>query len=167
MTGEKSPVELLRQEHTLVLLKLDSLEAAINILEQKEKISAKLKELASFFDVEFWVHFEKEEKALFPEFDSFMPRGSGPIGVMLAEHEVLRNTCAELQQAVANYLNHADDAETRRAIGQYGTHFIGFLRNHIFKEDNILARMADMHLDQKRNEKVVKLFAEIEKSKEG
>ena len=167
MTGEKSPAELLREEHQSVLQKLDALEAAINNLEQKEKISAKLKELTSFFDTEFWGHFEKEEKALFPEFDSFMPRDSGPVGVMLAEHDVLRKTNAELQQAVAKYLNHADDAETKRAIGQNGTHFIGFLRDHIFKEDNILFRMADMHFDQKRNEKVIKLFAEIEKFKGG
>lgn len=167
MTGEKSPAELLRQEHQSVLLKLDDLEAAIDNLEQKEKISAKLKELTSFFDIEFWVHFEKEEKALFPEFDSFMPPGSGPVAVMLAEHDVLRKTNVELQQAVAKYLNHTDSAEIKRTISQSGMHFIGFLRDHIFKEDSILFRMADMHFDQKQNEKVVKLFAGIEKSKGG
>lgn len=167
MTGEKSPAELLREEHQSVLEKLDAMEGVINNLEQKEKISARLKELTSFFDIEFWVHFEKEEKALFPEFDSFMPPGSGPVAVMLAEHDVLRKTNAELQQAVAKYLDHADNAETKRTINQSGMHFIGFLRGHIFKEDNILFRMADMHFDQKRNEKVVKLFAGIEKSKEG
>lgn len=167
MANEKKPTELLRDEHRGVLEKLDAMEGVINNLEQKEKISARLKELTSFFDIEFWVHFEKEEKALFPEFDSLMPPGSGPVAVMLAEHDVLRKTNAELQQAVAKYLDHADNAETKRTINQSGMHFIGFLRDHIFKEDNILFRMADMHFDPKQNEKVVKLFAGIEKSKEG
>lgn len=165
MTNELTPGGILSQEHEAVLQKLDAMEQVLNNLEQKEKISAQLKELMSFFDTEFWVHFDKEEKALFPEFDSFMPRGAGPIAVMLSEHEVLRKTNAEIQQAVAKYLNGTDNAETRRKIYQNGEHFIGTLREHINKEDNILFRMAEMHLNQKQNEKIVKLFAEIEKSK--
>ena len=165
MTGEKSPAELLRQEHQSVLLKLDSLESAINNLEQKEKIAAKLKELTAFFNTEFWGHFEKEEKALFPEFGSLMPPGSGPVAVMLAEHDVMRMINGELQQAVARYLDQNDNAETRRTISENGAHFISFLRDHIFKEDNVLFQMADTHFDQKQNEKVVRLFAMIENSK--
>ncbi len=164
MTNEKKPTELLSEEHRGVLEKLDALEGVINNLEQREKISARLKELTSFFDTEFWVHFDKEEKALFPELERFIPRGSGPIGVMISEHDVLRKTYSEIQKAVAKYLNHVDNTETKRAISQNGTHFIGLLRDHIFKEDNILFRMVDTHLDQKQNEKVIKLFAEIEKS---
>ena len=164
MASMKKPTELLKEEHQGVLEKLDALESVINNLEQKEKVSSRLKELASFFDTDFWVHFDKEEKALFPEFDNFMPRGAGPLAVMIDEHEVLRKTNEVMQQAITSYLNHDDGVETRQAINQNGRHFIEFLRNHIFKEDNILFSMAEMHLDQRQNEKVVKLFAEIEKA---
>lgn len=160
----KRPTDILKEEHEAVLEKLQSLEAAIDNLEQKERVSVKLKELSSFFNADFWVHFDKEEKGLFPEFDSFMPRGAGPLAVMINEHEVLRTTNEVMQKAIAAYLdNHDDGQETRQAITRNGMHFIEFLRSHIFKEDSVLFRMAEMHLEQTQNERVVKLFDEIEK----
>ncbi|MBI2852802.1 MAG: hemerythrin domain-containing protein [Chloroflexi bacterium] len=166
MATMAKPTDLLKEEHKAVLQRLADLEQIINDLDQKEKVSAKLKELGSFFDTEFWVHFDKEEKALFPEFDNFMPRGAGPIAVMLEEHVVLRKTNADFQQAVAKYLGNADTAETRRAIYQSGSHFIGTLRDHIFKEDNILFRMAEIHLNAGQMEKVTLLFADIDRAKQ-
>ena len=163
MIDTKKPTQLLKNEHQAVLQKLTALERIIGRLEKKEEISAELKELAAFFETEFWTHFDKEEKALFPEFDNFMPRGAGPIAVMMEEHVVLRKTNEVMQEAIARYLNRTDDAETRQTINQNGTHFINFLRAHINKEDSILFMMADMHLDQKQNEKVVRLFQEMDK----
>ncbi|MDP2731197.1 MAG: hemerythrin domain-containing protein [Dehalococcoidales bacterium] len=160
----KKPTELLKEEHQGVLQKLDALEDVINNLEHKEKASARLKELTSFFDTDFWVHFDKEGKALFPEFDNFMPRGAGPLAVMMDEHEVLRETNVVVHEAVTRYLDDDDSAAVIQVIRQNGTHFIEFLRNHIFKEDSILFRMAEMHLQQAQNERVIRLFAEIERT---
>ncbi len=163
MTNGKKPTEILKEEHQNVLQKLDMLEEVISHLDKKETISAKLEELASFFKTEFWVHFTKEEEALFPEIEKFIPRESGPVGVMLIEHEELRNTNTEFQRAVDVYLRDADNLETKGMIQEYGTHFIGVLRDHIDKENNILFMMADMHLGQTQIDKVIKLFYEIEK----
>lgn len=162
----KNPTEILKEEHRAVLEKLAALEGVINDLEHEEKVSAKLKELASFFETDFWVHFDKEEKALFPEFDGFMPRGSGPLAAMVDEHGVIRNTNEVMQESVSSYLNGDRSAETRKTIRQSGMHFIQFLRAHISKEDSLLPRMAEMHLGQMQNERVVKLFSEIEKASE-
>ncbi|MBI4303858.1 MAG: hemerythrin domain-containing protein [Chloroflexi bacterium] len=163
MDSGMRPTEILKKEHQDVLQKLDAMEEVIDHLDQKEKISAKLRDLTSFFNTDFWVHFAKEEEALFPEIERFIPRDAGPLGVMLAEHDDLRKTNTEVQKAVASYLNHADSDETRKTIGKFGTHFIGVLRDHIYKEDNILFHMADMHLDGTQDEKVLSLFSTIEK----
>ncbi|MEK7354726.1 MAG: hemerythrin domain-containing protein [Chloroflexota bacterium] len=163
MAETKKPTEMLKDEHKAVLQKLTALENDINRLDKREVISAELKELAAFFESEFWTHFDKEEKALFPEFDSFMPHGAGPIAVMLQEHVVLRETNDVMQGAIKRYLKGAEDAETKRIISQNGSHFVNFLRSHINKEDSILFMMADMHLDQKQNEKVARLFQEMDK----
>ena len=163
MTNGKKPTEILREEHENVLQKLDALEKVISHLDKKEEISAKLKELASFFNTDFWVHFTKEEEALFPEIEKFIPRESGPTGVMLIEHEDLRNTNTELQPAIDEYLSNSGDLNAKGMIQGHGTHFIGVLRDHIDKENNILFMMADMHLDQAQIDKVVRLFQEIEK----
>lgn len=162
ITSNKTPTAMLKEEHQSVLQKLDALEEVTHHLDKKGEISAQLKELAAFFKTDFWVHFTKEEEALFPEIEKFMPRESGPVGVMLTEHEDLRNTNSQLQPAIAAYLKDSDNTETRGVIQKYGTHFIELLRDHIDKEDNILFMIADMHLDQAQIDKVAKLFAKIE-----
>lgn len=165
MNEMRAPTDILKEEHQAVLAKLVSLEESIHGLGQREKVAAALRSLASFFDKDFWVHFDKEERGLFPEFDSFMPRGAGPLAVMIEEHEVLRRTNAVMQRAIAAYLADNDDSpQTRQTILQNGAHFIDFLRDHIYKEDNILFQMARMHLTQAQNERAVRLFGEIEKA---
>ena len=166
MTSGQTPTEILKGEHENVLQKLDALEEVISHLDRKEEISPKLKELASFFKTDFWVHFDKEEKALFPEFDNFMPHGTGPLAVMIEEHEVLRKTNTVMQEAVTRYLNNSDDADTIHTITENGMHFIDFLNQHISKEDSILFVMADMHLNQIQMDKVVKLFHDMESAKD-
>lgn len=164
MTSRKTPTAMLKEEHQSVLQKLDTLEEVTRHLDKKGEIAAQLKELASFFKTDFWVHFTKEEEALFPEIEKFIPRESGPIGIMLIEHEDLRKTNSQLQPAIDVYLKGSDNAEAKGMIQRYGTHFIELLRNHIDKENNILFMMADMHLDQTQVDKVVKLFAEIDRA---
>ena len=166
MTNGKKPTELLKEEHQNVLQRLDALEEIIGHLDKKEGISPKLKELASFFETDFWVHFTKEEEALFPEIERFIPREGGPTEMMLVEHEDLRNTNKEFQRAVDEYLGDSDSLEAKGLIQRHGTNFIGVLRDHINKEDSILFMMADMHLDQTQIDKVVKLFHEIESAEE-
>ena len=68
-TTGKKPTELLKEEHENVLQKLDALEVVIGHLDRKEEVFPRLKELASFFQTDFWVHFVKEEEALFPELE--------------------------------------------------------------------------------------------------
>ncbi len=162
MIDTKKPTEMLKDEHQAVLKKLDAFEGIIGRLDKRQDL-AELKDLAGFFKTEFWGHFDKEEQALFPEFDTFMPHGAGPIAVMLEEHRVLRDTNDVMQEAIAKYLDGSDDTSNKKIIIDNVGHFIGFLRSHINKEDGILFAMAEMHLDQKQMEKVARLFGEIDK----
>ncbi len=68
------------------------MEEVISHLDKREELSPKIKELASFFETDFWIHFSKEEATLFTEIEKFSPRDGVPLGVMLVEHEDLRNT---------------------------------------------------------------------------
>ncbi len=125
----------------------------------------KAKRLAKLLEKVIW-EAAKEEEALFPEIERFIPREGGPTGMMLIEHEDLGNTNKEFQRAVDEYLGDSDSAEIKRIIQEFGTRFIGVLRDHIDKENNILFTMADMHLDQTQIDKVIKLFYEIENAEE-
>ena len=118
--------------------------------------------MATFFDVEFWVHFTKEEEALFSEIEKFMPRESGPLGVMLEEHEELRSVNDIAQKAISDYLGNSGNPEAKGLIEKKGHHFIGLLRDHIYKEDNMLFEMADMHFDQTQINDVIARSHQIE-----
>ncbi len=166
MNSPNLPADILSREHEAVLKKLEALERCINQLDKKEEIAAELSELIAFFNTEFWVHFDKEEKAFFPEFDNFMPHGVGPLAAMRDEHDMLHNTEEMFAEAVAAYLHNDDSARTKQSILQYGTHFIDSLRSHITKENGLFPTMAEMHLGPRQNERILSLFAELERAKE-
>ena len=59
MIDTKKPTEMLKDEHQAVLKKLTAFEKIIHRLDKREDM-AELKELAAFFETEFWTHFDKE-----------------------------------------------------------------------------------------------------------
>lgn len=86
-------------------------------------------------------HHAKEEEMLFPRMEQRgIARECGPIGCMLKEHVQGRNYLATLR---AN-LDAARDgsAEAVASVSNAATSYIVMLRQHIYKEDNILFQMA-------------------------
>ena len=158
------PTDLLRDEHASVLKKLSDLERIVTSPDKNAATLSELKALAAFFQTDFWVHFDKEEQALFPEMGKFVPIDRGPVGAMLREHEELRNSNERLQSAVADYLSDMDNAGHQAQLKELGTHFIWMLRDHINKEDNMLFIMAEQWLDASQKIRVGKLFQEMETS---
>lgn len=124
---------------------------------------ASLNEHGNFFKRDIWAHFAKEEKALFPEMEKFIPREGGPIAVMLVEHEDLREANGKFQAALANLNKDINNAAAREIIRNEGDTIIDILQQHIHKEDNILFMMANMHLSDSQNERIRGIFAEVDK----
>ena len=146
----KSPTEILREEHDVVLKLLDELEKNIS---SKDIKSSEKNMLA--LEKEFEKHsLNKEEKALFPEIEKFIPREGGPTGMMIMEHEDL----------VGSIKNSKDAIKTKdfKKLDDNGKHIIDLLRQHIDKENNILFMMADMHLDEKQKEAILKKFKKFD-----
>lgn len=162
MEVNSRPTDLLRADHQDVLKKLDHLARVINGLDEPDAVTSGLKELGAFFKTEIWTHFAKEEDALFPEMEQFIPREAGPIGQMLIEHEDLRETNERFQRGVDGYLRDPSDGEAAALIRENGGRIVVVLRDHIYKEDNILFMMADMHLSEVQNRRILDLFKRIE-----
>ena len=93
----------------------------------------------------------KEEKALFPEIEKFVPREGGPTGMMIIEHE-------DLVKSIQNFKKTKNFGE----MGKIGDHIISLLRQHIDKENNILFMIADMHLDDVQKETILEKFRSID-----
>ncbi len=145
-----NPFDILRKEHDIVLKILDSLEKNL----ESENIN-QAKKSTVLLEKEFNKHsLNKEEKVLFPEIEKFIPRDGGPTGMMIIEHK-------DLTESIENFKK-TDNFED---LNEIGSHIISLLRDHINKENNMLFMIADMHLDEKQKEIVLKKFKDIDLKK--
>jgi hemerythrin-like domain-containing protein len=108
-------------------------------------------------------HHGKEENLLFTMMiDRGFPRESGPIAMMLYEHELGREHVRGMQGALDAV--EAGDASAAEALAQHAFGYADLLRNHIYKEDNMLFRMADEHLSPGDQQKLLERFEELHAS---
>lgn len=147
---EKNPTDILRKEHDIVLKILNSLEKNLEAGDTNQA-----KESILLLEKEFNKHsLNKEEKALFPEIEKFMPRDGGPTGMMVIEHK-------DLTESIENF----KQADNLKDLDEIGNHIINLLREHIDKENNMLFMMADMHLNDKQRGIILKKFEDIDLKK--
>ncbi len=135
----KSPTQILRDEHTLILRALDVLEAgaarAAGAGALPERWWSEVVDwLRRFADR---THHRKEEDLLFPAMVAAgMVREAGPIAVMLQEHEEGRRLIGAIATATAE------------ARGAAARAYVRLLRAHIDKENAILFPLADEIVDE-------------------
>jgi len=154
------PTEILSQEHRAIESRMDEMEEQLRGLTPGQPFPRRFFDDALDFFRNFadGCHHAKEENLLFPRMKQrgVLEQG-GPIGVMLAEHDEGRSYL----KAVRENLDAAErgDPEARQRVAANATAYIGLLRQHIMKDDNILFRMARMVLQP---DDVVELNREFE-----
>jgi len=147
---DKNPTDILRKEHEKVLQILGKLEEGI-----KNKDITLMAKNIEVLGKEFDKHsLNKEEKALFPEIEKFIPREGGPTGVMIMEHKDLIGLIKDFKEELK--IRNFDE------LKEDGNNIIAILRPHIDKENNILFMMADMHLDDKQKKTILEKFKEFD-----
>jgi len=157
------PTELLSQEHRVIESKLDAMEEEIRAAAAGGPFPFLFFEEALDFFRHFadGCHHAREENLLFPMLrERGLPQQGGPIGVMLAEHEegraYLRAVRENLEAAAGGSLAAQQQAYENASA------YIQLLRSHIYKEDNILFRMADMLLQPDDIAELETRFAAVE-----
>ncbi len=139
-----TPIEILMHEHRLILRVLDSLEEAASRLDSGEDIDADF-----FLDAAEFVsgfadkcHHAKEEDILFVAMtERDMPRDTGPVAVMLTEHDAGRRYTAGFRSAAEQVK--AGETSASADIVRNVFDYVNLLREHIMKEDNVLYPMAE------------------------
>lgn len=137
---------ILREEHDVILRGLDVLSVMASSadrgeLPQSDDAAAIIEFIRVFADA---AHHHKEEGLLFPAMErAGLPRNGGPIAVMLAEHDEGRSLVAQAAAAIAAPALPADAAQ---AFGRAAGEFVGLLRHHIIKENEILFNIADARI---------------------
>lgn len=108
------------------------------------------------------LHHKKEEDLLFPLFEQRSANGGcGPVGVMLMEHKQGREYVQGMVDQIAVY-----EKGDEGALNQVFQNMLGYadlLKNHIFKENNILFRMADNAFSEEDQKILLDEFDKIEK----
>jgi len=161
-------IEILVHEHHLILETLHALESLATRVDAGEKADRQdVLRFADFFrSFADACHHGKEEDILFAALiDVGFPRGSGPIGIMLQEHEQGRRhvrRIRELAQRPGEWTAEEDEAFVGAARG-----FVDLLRDHIAKEDDILYPMAEAHLPAAELDRIRELFDLFEAQRSG
>ena len=160
--------DILKHEHRAIESVLDSLDKAADAV-RNGKVVPKwvfadgLDFIRNFADR---CHHGKEEGRLFVVYgERGMPTQGGPVAMMLIEHEQGRAFVREAAAQLEKWSNGDAEAGVKMADALQG--YTGLLREHIFKEDNILYPMGDQHITAEDDQRLVREFDEVEEKEMG
>lgn len=149
--------KILSEEHENILTVVSALELEAGQLKDKQIDTAFFTNVLDFIiNYADRFHHAKEEDILFKEFNKCAEEGyvhCNPVGQMLSEH----NEGRKYVRAMEAGLNEKN--KNRLSEGARG--YIQLIREHIFKEDNILYPMADDVLSDKVQKAMLEKFKKI------
>jgi hemerythrin-like domain-containing protein len=157
------PTETLKEEHRAIERMLAVMDTASQRLEAGEPVRTGLFRDAVDFVRNFAdkCHHDKEESNLFPRLqERGLSREEGPLAVMLQEHDLGRNYIRALDGAIPAY--EQGDKSAASTVAENARGFTELLRDHIWKENNILFPMADRVLTPADQQELEERFEQVE-----
>lgn len=161
--GISSITEILKQEHRIIEKALILIDNSTKKIEQdlllpKDVFLKLIDFIKNFADA---CHHAKEEDILFPHLvKKGLPKDEGPVGVMLIEHTQGRELIRKFQFYIDEV--YAGKKEEYKNMEATASSYTELLRQHIFKEDNILFPLADKMFSKEEAKTLLKLFNEAE-----
>ncbi len=158
-----NPIEVLMNEHRVIESVLDAFEAYADQL-APDTDAADAGRFTQFIrEFADTCHHGKEEDILFEAMvQSGMPRESGPLAIMLNEHEqgrqLVRTMTDCAARAATSGWNEAETQCLRRAAHSYAV----LLRHHIQKEDVVLYPIALAQIDASTMADIARRFDDFE-----
>jgi hemerythrin-like domain-containing protein len=159
---------VLSEEHRVIERVLNTLEAGAQRLASGQSMPPEFFLLATDFIKGFadGCHHRKEEGVLFIRMEAQgVPVQGGPIGVMLAEHELGRQYTRALRSAALD-MQSGDENAARRVV-ENAQNYVALLRQHIYKEDHMLFPMADRVIPADQYDSVWEGFEHVEHEETG
>jgi len=155
-------VERLMSEHELIERGLVLLEKAVTRIDAGQTLSEGFPAWAARFFQQFAdkSHHAKEEDVFFPVLKQRgIPEQGGPIGVMLHEHVLGRRYVGRMREA-----SQAQPFDAR-TFADAAKQYIPLLRQRIFKENNVLFRMAERVMSEADDAAVTGRFSQVEQER--
>ena len=160
--------DILMEEHDVILGVIGALEEGARAAAAGQAVSPDFFTSAADFIRGFadGCHHRKEENVLFKAMSqSGVPVDGGPIGAMLFDHEQGRAFTRAMSSGAEKWKNGQDAGriEAVEAASQYAQ----LLRQHIYKENNILFPMADRFIPRQQQSQVAEDFERVEHEETG
>ena len=155
-------VDRLVAEHGIIERGLNVLEKAVARIESGEPPPDGFAAFAPEFFAQFAdkCHHAKEEELFFPLLkERGIPEQGGPIGVMLHEHDVGRDCVRRMRGAGEGDFDAVKFAAAAKE-------FVPLLRQHIYKENNILFQMAGNVMSEADDADMDEKFTQVEQERE-
>jgi hemerythrin-like domain-containing protein len=155
-------VERLKAEHDLIERGLTRLEKAVARIDAGQPLPEGFPEWAPHFFQQFadQCHHAKEEDVFFPVLKQRgIPEQGGPIGVMRHEHILGRDCVGRMREASQAQPFNA------RTFADAARQYIPLLRQHIFKENNVLFQMAERVMSEADDADVMGRFIQAEQER--
>ncbi len=156
----ETALKILSDEHKNILKVINALLKECDSIQSENKIDKiYLSQIIDFvrgYADKF--HHAKEENILFKEFNICAEEGCvhcNPVDQMLHEHDLGRNYIKELEIGIKE--------ENKSKILQNARGYSQLLKEHIFKEDNILYPMMDEAFNEKIKVRILDKFKQVEK----
>jgi len=156
------------EEHRVIERVLNALERATNRLSRGEEVYLRFFTGTAVFIKGFTeaCHHKKEEVVLFPVLvENGLPKDSGPVAIMLAEHEEGRRLAQGMRQSTERF--QAGDIRMRDSLVENARAYIRLLHQHISKEDKVLFPMADKIIPPDQQEQILSAFERYEHDETG
>lgn len=160
--------EILKHEHQAILIVIAAAENEARAIAETGKMHVdKVRQMADFLtNFVDRCHHSKEEKHLFAAMHAHgMPMDSGPLAVMLREHEQGRVHVRAIAAAVGE--TGIPAGASARKVRDELFAYAALLRSHIDKEDNVLYPMADRLLTANEQNALTQAFERIESEEMG
>lgn len=160
--------ELLKHEHQAILIVIGATEKEAATIGMTGKVHADtVRQMADFLkNFVDRCHHSKEEKHLFAAMHAHgMSMDSGPLAVMLREHEQGRVHVRAIAEAVGK--TGIPSASSARKVKDELSAYAVLLRGHIDKEDNVLYPMADRLLKADEQNALMQAFERVESEEMG
>jgi hemerythrin-like domain-containing protein len=155
-------VERLKAEHELIERGMTLLEKAVARIDAGEPLPDGFPAWAARFFQQFAdkCHHAKEEDVFFLVLKQRgIPEQGGPIGVMLHEHVLGRECVGRMREA-----SEAQPFDAR-TFAEAAKQYIPLLRQHIFKENNVLFHMAERVMSEADDDAVTGRFSKVEQAR--
>jgi len=140
------PTRVLRAEHRRILAVVDALTAHLDRGRRHASVEL-LRSCVDFFRLYTdALHHGKEEDLLFESLaEHGFSRNSGPIHMMLHEHQIGRALVRQMATLTAQL---EDDTDAWRELNHAARSYRGLLHRHIEREDHGLFDMADQAIEE-------------------